>query len=35
MINQFFRFEALPILMIFKTVILVMHSTNVAGVPIG
>jgi hypothetical protein len=35
MINQFSRFEALPILMIFKTVISAMHSTNVAGVPIG
>jgi heme oxygenase len=32
---QFFRFEALPILMIFKTVILVMHSTSVVGVLIG
>jgi hypothetical protein len=35
MINQFFRFEALPILMIFETVILVMNSTSVAGVLIG
>jgi hypothetical protein len=35
MINQFFGFEALPILMIFKTVILVMRSTSVTGVLIG